>query len=78
MSHSKHTVQVDGNKVDVDPDTTAKELKDQLGKPASSVGTYMDNGELVVVADHDPVSRIVPEGANLTFQPGNERFGHPV
>lgn len=63
-------IQVEGEKMSVDQTTTVQELKDQVGAADDDVATYTEDGEIVALGNRDNVYREVPEGANISFQPG--------
>ena len=63
-------VRVDGTEVPVQDDTTVQDLKEQLDRDDDELATYEENGEVKVLGDRDVVVEAVPEGTNLSFQPG--------
>lgn len=65
------TIQLEGEKVSVDSTTTVADLKDVSGAADGDVATYVEDGEIVALGDRDNVQRNVPEGANVSFQPGS-------
>lgn len=72
------TVNVEGQRLTVDDDTTVQDIKDAVGAADSDVATYTDEGgEIVALGDRDTIQRNVPDGAQISFQPGNGTvFGH--
>lgn len=65
------TVQIEGHQVDVKRSTTVRDLKQAYGAADNDVATYMEDGESVALGDRDNVYRTVPDGANISFQPGD-------
>lgn len=65
------TVQIEGHQVDVKRSTTVQDLKQAYGAAENDVATYMEDGESVALGDRDNVYRNVPDGANISFQPGD-------
>jgi sulfur carrier protein ThiS len=70
------TVTVDGHQVRVDQETTARDLKDAVGAADSDVATYKNGDRYQALADQDRVAEIVPDSAEISFQPAEgELFG---
>ncbi|WP_276259558.1 hypothetical protein [Haloglomus litoreum] len=63
-------IQVEGREVPVEDGTTVQDLKQRLDRDDDELATYEENGEVKVLGDRDEVADAVPEGANLSFQPG--------
>lgn len=64
------SIRVEGTEVPVESGTTVQELKERLGRDNDELATYEENGEVKVLGDRDVVADAVPEGTNLSFQPG--------
>lgn len=63
-------VHVDGTEVPVEEGTTVAELKQRLGREEHELATYEENGEVKVLGDGDEIAAAVPDGTNISFQPG--------
>ena len=61
---------VDGTEVPIEDGTTVADLKERLDRDEDELATYEENGEVKVLGDRDVVADAVPEGTNLSFQPG--------
>lgn len=64
------TIQVEGEQVPIDTTATVSDIKRAVGAPDDDVATYLEDDEVVALGDRDNVFRNVPEGANISFQPG--------
>jgi len=77
MSNEKRTIQVEGQQLTIDQTTTVQELKEAVGAADDDIATYTEDGEIAALGNRDNVHRNVPEGANISFQPGKGTvFGH--
>lgn len=63
-------IRVEGTEVPVESGTTVQELKERLGRDDDELATYEENGEVKVLGDRDVVSDVIPDGTNISFQPG--------
>lgn len=63
-------IHVDGTEVPVEEGTTVSDLKERLDREQDELATYEENGEVKVLGDRDDITEAVPEGTNLSFQPG--------
>jgi hypothetical protein len=63
-------INVDGTEVPVEDGTTVSDLKQRLDRDQDELATYEENGEVKVLGDRDVVTEAVPEGTNISFQPG--------
>lgn len=63
-------IHVEGTDVPVEQETTVQDLKQRLDRDADELATYEENGEVKVLGDRDVVAEHLPEGATLSFQPG--------
>ncbi|MEF8778514.1 MAG: hypothetical protein V5A36_06355 [Natronomonas sp.] len=63
-------IRVEGTEVPVESGTTVQELKERLGRDNDELATYEENGEVKVLGDRDVISDAIPEGTNISFQPG--------
>lgn len=63
-------IHVDGSEVPIEEGTTVADLKERLGREEHELATYEENGQVHVLSDGDVVAEAVPEGTNVTFQPG--------
>lgn len=63
-------IDVDGTEVPVDQGTTVADLKERLGREEHELATYEENGEIKVLGDEDDVTSGLPDGATISFQPG--------
>jgi hypothetical protein len=71
-------IQVEGREVPVEDGTTVQDLKERLDRDDDELATYEENGEVKVLGDRDVVADAVPEGTNVSFQPGEGQvFGRP-
>lgn len=72
MSTQNQEVTVEDCPVTVNHDTTVAELKEAVGASPHDVATYFDDqGEIVALSDHDPVQEMVPDDAEISFQPAH-------
>lgn len=66
------TVNVEGQLLSIDEDTTVEDVKNAVGAADSDVATFTDeDGEIVALGNRDNIQRNVPDGAQLSFQPGD-------
>lgn len=63
-------VTVEGTDVPIEEDTTVADLRETLDRDPEELATFEDNGEIVVMGDRDHVVDVVPDGASISFQPG--------
>jgi len=63
-------VLVEGTEVPIEDDVTVSDLKARLDRDDDELATYEENGEVKVLGDRDTVADAVPEGSNISFQPG--------
>jgi hypothetical protein len=63
-------IHVEGTEVPVESGTTVQDLKERLGRDTDELATYEENGEIKVLGDRDVISDTIPEGTNISFQPG--------
>ncbi len=63
-------IHVDGTAVPVEEGTTVSDLKQRLNRESDELATYEENGEVKVLGDRDVITEAVPEGTNISFQPG--------
>ena len=63
-------IRVEGTAVPVESGTTVQQLKDRLGRDDGELATYEENGEVKVLSDRDVITDAIPEGTNVSFQPG--------
>lgn len=63
-------VTVEGTDVPIEADTTVADLRETLDRDADELATYEENGEIKVLGDRDSVTDAVPDGASISFQPG--------
>ena len=71
------TIQVEGEQLTIDQTMTVQDVKEAVGAAGDDIATYTDDGEIVALGNRDNVYRSVPEGANISFQPGKGTvFGH--
>lgn len=72
------TVNVEGHHLAVDDTTTVQDLKEAVGAADTDVATFTDeDGEIVALGDRDNIKTNVPDGAQISFQPGHGTvFGH--
>lgn len=76
MSNQK-IIQVEGQQLTVDQTMTVEDVKEAVGAASDDIATYTEDGEIVALGNRDNVYRNVPEGANISFQPGKGTvFGH--
>jgi len=68
------TVQIQGEEVRIDRDTTAGELKEAVGAADSDVATYRENGRLHALSDKNRVADNVPDNETVSFQPAQGRI----
>lgn len=71
-------VHIDGSEVPIEDGTTVADLKQRLGREEHELATYEENGQVHVLGDGDVITDAVPEGTNISFQPGEGQvFGSP-
>mgnify|MGYP000161425118 CR=1 FL=1 len=63
-------IHVEGTEVPVEAGTTVQDLKERLDRESNELATYEENGEVKVLGDRDVIVDAVPEGTNISFQPG--------
>lgn len=63
-------ITVEGTEMPIDEDATVDDLKERLNRDGDELATYEENGEVKVLGDRDVVAENVPDGANISFQPG--------
>ena len=63
-------IRIEGTEVPVQEDTTVQDVKERLDREDDELATYEENGEIKVLGDRDVLSETVPEGTNISFQPG--------
>ena len=63
-------IHVEGTEMPIEEGTTVQDLKDRLNREEGELATYEENGEVKVLGDRDVVADAVPEGTNISFQPG--------
>lgn len=63
-------IRVEGTEIPVEDGTTVRDLKQRLDREDEELATYEENGEVKVLGDRDVVADAVPEGTNISFQPG--------
>lgn len=63
-------IRVDGTEMPIEEGTTVQDLKERLNREEGELATYEENGEVKVLGDRDVVADAVPEGTNISFQPG--------
>ena len=63
-------IRVDGTEMPIEEGTTVQDLKERLNREEDELATYEENGEVKVLGDRDVVADAVPEGTNISFQPG--------
>lgn len=63
-------IRVEGTEVPVEDGTTVQDLKQRLDRDGDELATYEENGEVKVLGDRDVITETVPEGTNISFQPG--------
>lgn len=70
------TVTVHGERVRIDDQTTVRDLKDAVGAADSDVATFQDGDRYQALSDQDHVTDVVPDGAEISFQPARgQLFG---
>lgn len=65
------TIQLEGRQVSIDEETQVADLKRMADAADGDVATYLDGDEIVALGNRDNAYRNVPEGANISFQPGH-------
>lgn len=63
-------IRVEGTEVPVEAGTTVQDLKQRLNRDGDELATYEENGEVKVLGDRDVIADAVPDGTNISFQPG--------
>lgn len=63
-------IRVEGTAVPVESGTTVQQLKNRLDRDDGELATYEENGEVKVLSDRDVITDAIPEGTNISFQPG--------
>lgn len=63
-------ITVEGTEVPIEEDATVTDLKQRLDRDGDELATYEENGEVKVLGDRDVVVDNVPDGVNISFQPG--------
>jgi len=70
--HMGETVNVEGHHIAVHEETTVEDIKEAVGAADNDVATFTDeDDEIVALGDHDNIQRNVPDGAVISFQPGD-------
>jgi hypothetical protein len=65
------TIQLEGEPVIIDESTQVEDLKYMAEAAETDIATYMDGDEIVALGDRDNAYRQIPDGANVSFQPGD-------
>lgn len=63
-------IRIEGREVPVEEEATVRDVKERLDRDEDELATYEENGEVKVLGDRDVITDAVPEGTNISFQPG--------
>ena len=74
---ASHEVSLNGESLDIDPDTTVGELRETAGIGSEEVFTYRSSDGIEALTDDDVVADHVPDGGEVQTQPiaDSEVFG---
>lgn len=68
------TVTVHGEPVQIDDQTTVRDLKEAVGAADSDVATFQAGDRHRALSDQDRVADAVPNNAEISFQPAQGRL----